>query len=110
MISRSLGKDPLTGLETIHHYDEITKETHIEHVQDVQSIIERNKLIAKTDHQRKGLKKEWVHIATIPEVVQIQWMKKYGIKDIYSEEHWPLVKRLINSPEYRYLRVGDMKL
>ena len=110
MITRSLGKDPLTGLETIHHYDEVTKETHIEHKQDVSSIIERNKKLHNSDHQKTGCKQEWMHAASIPEVVQIQWMQKYGIKDIYSDENWPLVRKLLNSPDYRYLKTGTMKL
>lgn len=110
MITRSLGVDPLTGLETIHHYDEVTGETHIEHKQDVTPIIDRNKALHNTDYQRAGIKNEWMHAAIIPEVVQIQWRKKYGIKDIYSEEHWPLIRRLLNSPEYRYLKTGSCKL
>lgn len=110
MITRSLGKDELTGLETIHHYNEVTGETHIEHRQDVSAIIERNKELQKTDYQKVGIKNEWMHAASIPEIVQIQWMQKYGIKDIYSEEYWPLIKKLLNSADYRYLRVGNARI
>lgn len=110
MRTRSLGVDPLTGLETIHHYDQVTGETHIEHKQDISAILNRNKALQNTDHQKMGIKNEWMHAATIPEVVQIQWMHKYGIKDIYSEESWPIIKKLLNSSEYKYLRVGNAKL
>jgi hypothetical protein len=110
MITRSLGKDQLTGLETIHHYDEVTGKTHIEHRQDVSGIIERNKELQKTDHQKVGIKNEWMHAASIPEIVQIQWMQKYGITDIYNEEYWPLIKKLLNSADYRYLRVGNARI
>jgi hypothetical protein len=106
MITRSLGKDELTGLETIHHYDEVTGETHIEYKQDVESILNRNKYLSSTDYQQKGIKNEWMHAATIPEIVQIQWMHKYGIKDIYSPEYWPQIKRLLNG-EYKYLKTGN---
>lgn len=110
MISRSLGKDSLTGLETIHHYDEATGETHIEHRQDVEALINLNKAWHNTDHQKKGVKESWMHAAVIPEIVQIQWAKEHGITDITSEEHWPKVRRLLNSPEYKYLKTGTMKL
>jgi hypothetical protein len=110
MITRSLGKDPLTGLETIHHYDEVTHETHIEYKQDIGAIIERNKSLHNTEHQKIGCKQEWMHAACIPEVIQIKWMKEFGIKDICSEESWPVVRRLLNSPDYKYLKTGNMKL
>lgn len=110
MITRSLGKDSLTGLETIHHYDEITGETHIEYKQDITAQIEINKALHNTDYQKKGIKDDWMHAAHIPDIIQIQWMKKYGITDIYSEEYWPQIKRLLNSPEYRYLKTGNAKI
>lgn len=109
LITRTLGTDPLTGLETIHHYDDMTGETHIEYKQDVSALLEANKALRSTDHQRKGIKDSWMHAASIPEIVQIQWMKKYGIKDVYSPEYWPKIRRLLNG-EYKYLKVGDARL
>ena len=109
-MSKTISIDELTGLETIHHYDHTTGYTHIEHRQDVSAVIERNKEFHKTSYQHDGVKNNWVHAASIPEVIQIQWMREYGIKDIYSTEYWPLIKRLLNSPEYRYLKTGTMKL
>jgi hypothetical protein len=110
MITRSLGIDPISGLETIHHYDELTDFTHIEYKQDIQPIIDMNKALHNTSKQHDGVKDAWVHAAIIPQIVQIQWMKDHGIKDVYSEEYWPKVKRLLNSPDYRYLKTGPMKL
>lgn len=110
MITRSLGKDELTGLETIHHYDEVTGETHIEHRQDIQDQIDLNKARHNSDYQKNGIKEEWMHAAHIPDIVQIQWMRKYGIKDILSEEHWPLVRKLLNSAEYKYLKTGTCRI
>lgn len=109
MITRSLGKDELTGLETIHHYDEVTGETHIEYKQDIQPIIDLNKFLHGTDYQKNGVKKDMMHAARIPEIVQIQWLIKYGIKDVYSDEYWPKVRNLLNG-EYKYLKTGNMKV
>lgn len=110
MITRSLGIDPLTGLETIHHFDEVTHVTTIEHRQDVQCVIDKNKALHNTDYQRSGIKREWVHAATIPEIIQIKWKKEHGIEDVYAEEYWPKIKALLNSPDYRYLKTGNMKI
>ena len=109
MKSKVLDYDELTGIETIHHYDEVTGKTYIEYIQDVQTVVDRNKELAKTDYQKHGAKNEFMHAATIPPVVELQWRQKYGIKDIYSEEYWPKIKRLLNN-EYKYLKVGDYKL
>ena len=110
MITRSLGIDELTGLETIHHYDELTDVTHIEHRQDCRAGIEIMKSLHNTDLQQKGCKDGWMHAAWIPDVIQIKWMKEEGIKNIYDEEYWPKIQRLLNSPDYRYLKSGMMKL
>ena len=110
MITKSLGIDELTGLETIHHYDPMTDMTHIEYRQDLQCLVDMNKNLHNTDYQKKGIKKSWMHAATIPPVIQIKWMKEYGIKDIYDPEYLPLVKRLLNSPDYRYLKTGALKI
>ena len=110
MITRSLGKDHLTGLETIHHFDEATGETHIEHRQDITGVIDRNKYLHNTSHQKDGIKESWMHAAVIPEIVQIQWRKEYGIKNICDDEYWPKIKRLLNSPEYKYLKTGNLKI
>ena len=107
-MKRSLGKD--FGLETIFHHDEKTNVSTIEHKQDVQKFIDVNKDLHNTSYQRDGIKDDWVHAARIPEIVQIQWMQKYGIKDIYSREYTPLILKLLNSPEYKYLKTGTMKL
>ena len=110
MITRSLGKDELTGLETIHHFDESTGETHIEYRQDITAVIDLNKALHNTSHQKDGIKEGWMHAAIIPEIIQIQWRREYGIKDVYADEFWPKIKRLLNSPDYKYLKTGNLKI
>lgn len=108
-MKRTLGTD-IFGLETVFHHDEHTNISTIEHKQDVQGLIDRNKSLHNTSYQRDGIKNDLCHVANIPDVVQIQWMKKYGIKDILAEEYMPLILKLLNSPEYKYLKTGNMKL
>ena len=68
------------------------------------------KALHNTDIQKKGAKEGWMPGAHIPDIVQIQWMKEYGIKNIFDREYMPLITRLLNSPDYRYLKYGTMKL
>ena len=47
-------------------------------------------------------------LASIPLLVQFEWLQKYGIDDISSQEHWPRVQKLLNSSDYRYLKTADI--
>lgn len=106
MTRRLLDVDPEAGITTYHHYDEATETAAIETVQDTTPVLEINKA-----QQNEGFDKRrdlW-HAATIPAVVQLEWMTKYGV-DLYNKDHWPAVKRLLNSNEYRHLRRNEFKL
>lgn len=102
-MKRLLDIDPLTGIKTFHEYDHDTKTTTIERVQDVQPFIDANKDQANNpDLMRKGIKQSWMKAATVPNVVIEQWLKE-GI-DFYNADHWPAVRRKLNSPEWKYLK------
>jgi len=102
--------DPLTRTTTYHHYDPMTDVTTIEEVQDVEPFLERNKRLQNdTDYSKQGIKNEWWHIASIPNTVQTKWLREHGI-DVYNRDHWPRVKRLLEDPDYRYLKTTAGKL
>lgn len=103
MHKRILDVDPFTKTITYHHYDELTDETIIETVQDVSPFLERNKRLRNDeDYKKRGIKNEWWHVGSIPQVIQEKWLREYGI-DCFNKDHWPRVRRLLNDPEYRYL-------
>lgn len=43
------------------------------------------------------------HAATIPPIVEVEWLTKYGVS-LKNPDHAPAVKRLLNSGEYAYLK------
>lgn len=47
------------------------------------------------------------HMASIPTAVIYEWLTKYGV-NIWDKNHMPAVKRLLNSNEYRFIRVNHM--
>lgn len=108
-MKRFLDKDPITGMEAYHAYDHSTGLAHIQTVQDVEPVLERNKALQNTDHSKKGIQKSWWHCASIPNVIIEKWLNEYGI-NFYNKDHWPAVKKLLNSPDWRYLRTGSGKL
>ena len=109
MITRTLGIDDLTGVETVHHHDEVTNITTFEHRQDAGPIIERNKSLQNTDHQRIGLTKGFMHLATIPDPMMLAWAKEIGSRDLYGSEMAEYVAKKLKLPEYRYLNVGSLR-
>jgi len=101
--------DTDAGIHSFHDYDASNDVTHIQKVQDVEPILERNKELAKTDHQKNGIRSGWWHAASIPNVIIEKWISEDGI-NFYNPDHWAAVKRKLNSPEWRYLRTGNGKL
>lgn len=118
-MKRLLGYDPVTGVQTWYHSDgQDGKSFFIEEIQDVSQIIEENKAI-QNHHAggamgmnqvfRDGVKKGWTHVARIPNTVITKWLYEKGV-NVFDKNHLPAVKRLLNDPEWRHLRVGTGKL
>lgn len=114
MTRRLVDFDPLTKTSIYHDYDDLLKETVIEEIQDVSHFLEVNKNTQNhdtggggglTDYSRQGIKKGWWHVASIPNSVIVKWKKELGV-DIFNKDHTKAIKRLLNDPEWRYLRTG----
>tara|TARA_R100000231_G_scaffold128588_2_gene99719 strand:- start:229 stop:528 length:300 start_codon:yes stop_codon:yes gene_type:complete len=94
------------GEGQVFHFSNATNEGAIEHVQEVGSIIDSNKRLQQEDH---ALKDEFRLCARIPLVVYYEWKQKFGI-DAQKKEDWPAVKKLLNSPEYKYLKTTQRRI
>lgn len=95
------------GITSYLHVDNdgtFTVET-VQH--DVSPILDFNKASA-SELGKKTHGKDGIHVASIPIVVQYEWLKRYGITSVYDEEYWPLIRRLLNSSEWRYLRTSEV--
>lgn len=80
----------------------------IETKQDVEPILEFNKVSA-IEVGKKTRGKYMAHAAFVPDVVQYEWIKRYGFNPVYDEDK-ALLKRLLNSNEWRYLRTSELIL
>lgn len=100
---RALDINPLTG-ETVWFEDTQDGNFSITHEQVVDDILERNKKLANdTDRTKHGIKEEWFHYATIPNIIQMKWSQEIGGDIMARENRKELFKRL-NDPEFKYLK------
>lgn len=107
MAKRLLDYDPFTATYTYHDYDHATGKTYITTEQNIQPLLDINKA-NYADDNRNGVKKDWWHVARVPNTIIHKWLVEEGI-DFYSSEPWHVkkVKAKLNSNEYRYLRVSE---
>ena len=110
---RILDHDEATGVTEIFHGNG-DGSFSISYHQDCEAIIESNKQkqLAGREYFAGGWGGEddkdpmW-KVASIPITVQYKWLKDHGV-DFMNKDHWPAVKRLLNSSEYRYLKTAEV--
>lgn len=103
--------DPLSGAVETFAYDDASDTAVIHRSADVEPIIERNKALAREGRGPRvtGDRLDMRLAASIPIEITYLWMQKYGIR-AWDRNHWPAVKRLLNSNEWRYLRTSEIYL
>src|SRR3990167_9988083 len=106
---RLLDHDKLTCISTFHHYDASKKETTIEYQQDVEHHLDANTVLRNDDdYTKKGMKDDFWHYAHIPDIVQLQWIIKYGLEnDPMKKGNEKLLFSLLNSREYCRLKTTN---
>lgn len=100
--------DPLTGVRQYFGWDNDGGEYLIDEFDTdyTKAIIDQNKRLANADH---GKGKDMRLVASIPPQVQYEWLDKHGI-EFWNPDHKDGVKRLLNSSDYRWLRIQDIYL
>lgn len=102
-----LSYDAGTGVATYIDTSEDGK-VLITNEQDVEAILDSNKAKMNMGREYYASDPDMWKVASIPIVVQYEWATKYGITDVTAEEHWPKVRRLLNSNEWRYLKTAEV--
>ena len=101
---RFLSRDPLTGAVEHYKYDESADRCIIRRTVDHGPIIEANKRLAN-EWDGWNRDKSMRLAARITPDIQLEWLTKYGIR-AWDKNHKKAVLGLLNSNEYRYLRIG----
>ena len=94
------------GDNQIFHYHNPTGEFAIEHIENIQPLIDSNKKLQNEDH---SIRDEFRLSARIPMTVYYEWKRKFGV-DLYNKNHAQAVKKLLNSPDYRYLKTTNRRI
>jgi hypothetical protein len=96
-------------METRFNLDRGEKLIVVENVQDVEPILERNKLLRSMEQRS-----DWGrHIGTIPNVILTRWLNEEYARgnaklQMFTKEFDEIVERKLKDPEWAYLRT-DMK-
>ena len=82
-------------------FSEHSGEYAINHkAQDLTKLLDQNKRLQQEDHH---IKDELRLSARIPVTIYYEWKNKFGV-DLYDKNHAQAVRKLLNSPDYRYLK------
>lgn len=114
---RLLDYDPETREQTWHHYDHSTGLTTIETVQDAAPFLRVNQAHMNRDTATSGrlnsvsraqIRKGMWHVACIPNGVQLKIAQERGLPPgwVYMRKYWGEVQRVLNDPEWAYLRTN----
>jgi len=104
-----LDTDPLTGAVETFEFDEADDRVVLRRYCDVQPAIDKNKAAHLDGDGWVGRGRDMRLAASIPLDVALLWLQKYGVS-CWKAEHWPAVKRLLEDPEWRYLRPHSFRL
>jgi hypothetical protein len=101
----------MSGVAVNFHRDSNGKDLTIEHVQDVEPILENNQRL-RTMEQRS----DWGrHVADIPNVIYVQWLNEEHAKGntklrLFTPEFDALVQRKLKDPDWFHLRTDKPSL
>jgi hypothetical protein len=107
MTKRLIDRDPITGEAVWYEYKASDDSATITHTQDVSAILDSNIAMANDpDKTARGIKGDLWKYASIPNVVYVKWLQEKGV-DIFNRAHRKEMFRLLNSPEYKYLKTTN---
>lgn len=107
MAKRLIDFDQFSGIETWHEYDAVENKTVITETQDVEALLKQNRAeYNDADMKRRGMENEMLKVASVPLTVLMEWKTKHGV-DAWNKDHTKKIMKLLNDPEYRYLRTAS---
>lgn len=105
---RLLDYDPITGVSCFVEFD-VNGDMHIDHHQDYSATVavaEHNKALRnEEDYTKKGIKSDYWHYASIPNIWVMKWKQELGV-DLYNRDHMKKVMKLLNT-EYQWMKTTD---
>lgn len=107
---RLFDHDPVSGLTTWFEYDPLTKTSILRTEQDVEREIDLNVAMANdTGYTKRGVKRDWLHYAHIPDALALKMFAEHGI-NIWSgnKEDTQRAFDFVNQREYKKLKTTEI--
>lgn len=106
MIKLLLDADPFTGVRQYFSVDADGQEYLVDEIDtaETKAVLDQNQRM-----EGQGMGKDMRLAASVPIQVQFEWLDKYGV-NMWDPNHKPAVTRLLNSNEYRYLRINSFMM
>lgn len=82
---------------------------HVNHVQDVEPYLERNKRLANSGWDGYDSSRDFRHVGTVPDVIAYRWLTVHGV-NLFDPGQQDGVRRLFNDPDYAFLRSSPGKV
>lgn len=101
MTERLLDYDPASGMREWFSYDHDNDAINIRYEQDVTDVLDACKSAQNESFDKRA---DLWHAAHVPVGILMEWVAKHGVR-AWDKNHAPAVRRLLNSNEYRWLRV-----
>jgi hypothetical protein len=99
--------DPERGLRI--DYEELEGgKIALHYTQDVEPVLDLNGHKRNAGRAYFASDPDMWKVASIPIVVQYEWARRYGVRDVTAPEYQPLLRRLLNDPEWRYLKTAEI--
>lgn len=73
--------------------------------QDVEPFLDHNKATATMGHNGWTKSRDLKHVASVPLIIVEKWKNELGV-DVFNPNHAAAVARLLNDPDWAYLRTS----
>lgn len=94
-----------TGVRTLMKMEE--GQALLRYEQDAEPVLDLNHAKRTAGRAYYAADPDVHRVASIPVGVAYQWLTKYGVK-AWDPEHTPRVVKLLNDPEWRYLKTAEV--
>lgn len=78
----------------------------LQFIGDCQPTLDQNHRIRNGFDHRKSRAKGIELVASIDNTIALLWRTKYGI-DVYNKHHMPRVIKMLNDPDWKFLKTVD---
>lgn len=103
LLRRIFDRDPEAKTTTIYH-EEPDGGFTLETLQDVEDVLEKNKMLYNDVDERARWGEKWHTAASVPLVIWMQWMKEGDVNDPN------FIRKKLNDPEWLHLRTRPGRL